>query len=75
MAGRCRELLRGELSMFLFAFIDGVEPTNNAAEHALRHGMLWPASTASFARSVMYFPQVPTHEKPAVQVDSRRLRL
>jgi len=40
-AGTCRELLRGELSMFLFAFVDGVEPTNNAAERALRHGVLW----------------------------------
>jgi transposase len=38
--------------MFLFAFVDGVEPTNNAAERALRHGVLWrkmshgPKSTA-----------------------------
>jgi transposase len=27
--------------MFIFAFVDGVEPTNNAAERALRHGVLW----------------------------------
>ena len=27
--------------MFLFALVDGVEPTNNAAECALRHGVLW----------------------------------
>jgi transposase len=27
--------------MFLFAFVEGVEPTNNAAERALRHGVLW----------------------------------
>ena len=27
--------------MFLFAFVHGVEPTNNAAERALRHGVLW----------------------------------
>jgi transposase len=40
-AGTCRELLRGEVSVFLFAFVDGVEPTNNAAERALRHGVLW----------------------------------
>jgi transposase len=40
-AGTCRELLRGEVSMFLFAFVDGIEPTNNAAERALRHGVLW----------------------------------
>ena len=37
-AGTCRELLGGEVSLFLFAFVDGVEPTNNAAESALRHG-------------------------------------
>jgi transposase len=40
-AGTCRELLRGEVSMFLFAFMAGVEPTNNVAERALRHGVLW----------------------------------
>lgn len=40
-AGICRELLRGEVSLFLFAFVNGVEPTNNAAERALRHGVLW----------------------------------
>jgi transposase len=40
-AWTCRELPRGEVSMFLFAFVNGVEPTNNAAERALRHGLLW----------------------------------
>jgi transposase len=40
-AGTCRELLRREGSLFLFAFVSGVEPTNNAAERALRHGVLW----------------------------------
>jgi transposase len=40
-AGKCRELLRGEVSMFVFAFVNGVEPTNNAVERALRHGVLW----------------------------------
>jgi transposase len=40
-AGTCRELLRREVSLFLFAFVSGVEPTNNAAERALRHGVLW----------------------------------
>ncbi len=37
----CRELLRREVSWFLFAFVSGVEPTNNAAERAVRHGVLW----------------------------------
>lgn len=40
-AGTCRELLRREVSLFLFAFVSGVEPTNNVAERALRHGVLW----------------------------------
>jgi hypothetical protein len=40
-AGTCRELLHREVSLLLFAFVSGVEPTNNAVERALRHGMLW----------------------------------
>ena len=40
-AATCRELWRREVSLFLFAFVSGVEPTNNAAERALRHGVLW----------------------------------
>ena len=40
-AGTCRELLDREVSLFVFAFATGVEPTNNAAERAVRHGVLW----------------------------------
>jgi transposase len=40
-AGTCRELLDREVSLFVFAFTHGVEPTNNAAERAVRHGVLW----------------------------------
>jgi transposase len=40
-AGTCRELLDREVSLYRFAFNDGVEPTNNAAERAVRHGVLW----------------------------------
>lgn len=40
-AATCRELWRREVSLFLFAFVSGVEPTNNAAERAVRHGVLW----------------------------------
>jgi transposase len=39
-AGTCRELPRREVSLCLFASVSGVEPTNNAAERALRHGVL-----------------------------------
>jgi transposase len=40
-AGTCRELLDREVSLYVFAFHPGVEPTNNAAERAIRHGVLW----------------------------------
>jgi len=40
-AGTCRELLDREVSLYVFAFNTGVEPTNNAAERAVRHGVLW----------------------------------
>ena len=40
-AGTCRELLGVEASLWTFAFVADVEPTNNAAERALRHGVLW----------------------------------
>jgi transposase len=37
----CRWLLRRESAMWTFARLEGVEPTNNAAELALRHAVLW----------------------------------
>ena len=40
-AGTCRALFDREASLYRFAFHDGVEPTNNAAERAVRHGVLW----------------------------------
>lgn len=33
------------MSLYTFAFVDGVEPTNNAAERAVRHGVLWRKSS------------------------------
>jgi transposase len=38
--------------LFLFAFVSGVEPTNNAAERALHHGVLW-RKVSHGPRSVM----------------------
>jgi transposase len=38
-AGVCRELLAVEPSLYTFAAAEGVEPTNNAAERALRHAV------------------------------------
>jgi transposase len=40
-AGTCRQLLAVEPALWTFARVEGVEPTNNAAERALRHAVLW----------------------------------
>jgi transposase len=40
-AGVCRELLAVEPALYTFAAAEGVEPTNNAAERALRHAVCW----------------------------------
>ena len=37
----CRELLAIEASLWTFARVPGVEPTNNAAERAVRHAVCW----------------------------------
>lgn len=39
--GTCRELLAWEPSLWTFAFVVGVEPTNNHAERVLRGAVLW----------------------------------
>jgi len=41
IAGRCREILDLEPAMWTFVHTEGVEPTNNAAERIVRHGVLW----------------------------------
>ena len=40
-AGVCRQLLSIESSLWTFASTSGVEPTNNAAERAVRHAVCW----------------------------------
>jgi transposase len=40
-AATCWELLKLEPSLWTFARVEGVEPTNNAAERALRHAVIW----------------------------------
>jgi transposase len=40
-AGVCRELLAIEPALYTFVAVEGVEPTNNAAERALRHAVCW----------------------------------
>jgi transposase len=40
-AGTCAELLKVQEALWTFATSAGVEPTNNAAERALRHAVCW----------------------------------
>ena len=37
----CRQLLKAERHLWTFAAVAGVPPHNNAAERALRHGVIW----------------------------------
>jgi Transposase IS66 family. len=39
--GVCREILKLREALWTFVRVEGVEPTNNAAERALRPGVLW----------------------------------
>jgi len=39
--GFCKELYEHRERLWTFVEIDGVEPTNNAAEQALRHAVIW----------------------------------
>jgi transposase len=41
VAGRCSEILELEPALWTFAYVEGVEPTNNAGEHRIRHGVMW----------------------------------
>jgi transposase len=40
-AATCREILKVEPSLWTFARVEDVEPTNNDAERALRHAVCW----------------------------------
>jgi transposase len=40
-AGTRRELLAGETHLWTFVRVEGIEPTNNDAERALRHGVIY----------------------------------
>ncbi|MBF0628722.1 MAG: transposase [Magnetococcales bacterium] len=41
VSGQCAKILTVAPALWTFARILGVEPTNNAAERAVRHGVLW----------------------------------
>ena len=43
--GTCREILRLRQALWTFVRHEGVEPTNNAAERAIRPGVLWRKSS------------------------------
>ena len=40
-AGRCRKVLELRAALWTFVRVEGVEPTNNAAERALRPAVIW----------------------------------
>jgi transposase len=40
-AATCFEILKVEEGLWTFARVEGVEPTNNASERALRHAVIW----------------------------------
>jgi transposase len=41
LVGICRELYEHRSRLWAFVYHDGVEPTNNASERALRHAVIW----------------------------------
>ncbi len=41
VAGFCKELWKYRERLWVFVDVEGVEPTNNAAERALRHAVIW----------------------------------
>jgi transposase len=48
-AGTCRELLAGETHLWTFVRSGGIEPTNNDAERALRHGVIYRKTSGGTA--------------------------
>jgi len=61
-AGVCRELLKLEPALWACLRVEGVEPTNNAAERALRHAVLWRKSSygTSSAKGSRYVASILT---------------
>src|SRR5207248_124745 len=48
-AATCRALRAEEPNLWTFVWHEGVEPTNNAAERALRHAVLWRKTSGGTA--------------------------
>ena len=40
-AGTCQDILKRREALWTFVQVEGVEPTNNAAERSIRPGVLW----------------------------------
>ena len=40
-AGTCRDILKRRKALWTFVDVEGLEPTNNAAERSIRPGVLW----------------------------------
>ena len=40
-AATCFEILKVEEGLWTFVRVEGIEPTNNASERALRHAVIW----------------------------------
>ena len=45
VAGQCRQILKLRAALFTFVRVEDIEPTNNAAERALRHAVIWRKSS------------------------------
>lgn len=41
LSGMCSEILKLEVAMWTFVRVEGVEPSNNDSERALRHAVIW----------------------------------
>ncbi len=41
LSGMCNEILKLEVAMWTFVRVEGVEPSNNNSERALRHAVIW----------------------------------
>lgn len=41
LVGMCRDLYKHRARLWTFLEVEGVEPTNNASERALRHAVIW----------------------------------
>jgi len=79
-ASLCRDVLKRHTSLWTFARREGVEPTNNRAERALRKAVLWrkgsfgsDSATGSLIQCKMSpkYSAIPTQDEPQMGQSSR----